>query len=265
VAAKAPDAPAPAAAESKPPASFLGDVAEAKPSEAKPAEASKPPEEIKKDPDFAGWVEEHGGWDGIVLGLARRPQNKKYEGMRIAEIAKARGDKDPADACLALMAEENGQISGMFHTMSEQDVRTVMKLPWVAIASDGSALNLTEEGFPHPRSYSTNARVLGHYVRDEKVLMLEDAIRKMTSLPAQTFNLRDRGQIREGFAADIVIFNETKITDKATFDKPHQYAEGFSSVIVNGKLVFDGAKMTGVMSGVPLYGTGRIETGIRPM
>ena len=103
-----------------------------------------------------------------MLGRARQPQNKKYEGMRIAEIAKARGDADPADTCLALMAEEGGTISGMFHTMSEEDVRLVMKQPWVAIASDGSAINLEADGLPHPRSYSTNPRVLGYYVRDRR-------------------------------------------------------------------------------------------------
>src|SRR5687768_5678377 len=125
--------------------------------------------------------------------------------MTASQIAKLRGDADPADTCLALMAEEKGTISGMFHTMSEADVRLVMQKPWVAIASDGSAINLDEDGLPHPRSFSTNARVLGHYVRDERVLSLEEAVRKMTTLPAQILGLRDRGQIREGFAADLAI------------------------------------------------------------
>ena len=105
--------------------------------------------------------------------------------------------------------------------------------------------------------------MLGRYVRELKIVSLEDAIRKMTSLPAQTFNLRDRGQIRAGLAADLVIFDETKITDKATFESPHQYAEGFSAVIVNGQLVFDGTKLTGQMPGQPLFGPGR-ESGTAP-
>jgi dihydroorotase/N-acyl-D-amino-acid deacylase len=213
-------------------------------------------EEIKKDPNFAGWVEEHGGWDGIVLGLAKRPENKKYEGMRIAEIAKARGDRDPADTCLALMADEGGTISGMFHTMSEGDVRLVMRLPWVAIASDGSAINLNADGLPHPRSYSTNARVLGHYVRDEKVLTLEDAIRKMTSLPAQILGLRDRGQIREGFAADLVAFDPAAVGETNSFEKPKSYAKGVPYTIVNGVVVIDGGKHTGARPGKPLMGRG---------
>ena len=122
-----------------------------------------------------------------------------------------RGDEDPADTCLALMSEEGGTITGMFHTMSEEDVRLVMKQPWVSIASDGSAINLEADGLPHPRSYSTNPRVLGYYVRDQKVLTLEDAVRKMTSLPAQILGLRDRGQIREGFAADLVVFDPATV------------------------------------------------------
>jgi N-acyl-D-amino-acid deacylase len=213
-------------------------------------------QKIKQDKDFQTWVQEHGSWEGIVLGRARQPQNRKYEGMRLAQIAKLRGDADPADTCLALMAEESGTISGMFHTMSEQDVRTVMKLPWVAIASDGSALNLTEEGFPHPRSYSTNARVLGHYVRQEKVLTLEDAIRKMTSLPAQILGLRDRGQLREGFAADVVVFDPATIGETNSFEKPKSYATGVRYTIVNGTVVVDGGNHTGARPGRPLKGRG---------
>jgi N-acyl-D-amino-acid deacylase len=105
--------------------------------------------------------------------------------------------------------------------------------------------------------------VLGRYVRELKVVTLEDAIRKMSSLPAQTFNLRDRGLLREGFAADIVIFDDARVADKATFEQPHQYAEGFSTVIVNGQVVFDGQKMTGLLSGQPLFGSGHAAAGDR--
>jgi dihydroorotase/N-acyl-D-amino-acid deacylase len=213
-------------------------------------------ERIKADRDFRTWVMEHGSWDGIVLGRARQPQNKQYEGMRLAEIAKRRGDADPADTCLALMAEEGGTISGMFHTMSEDDVRLVMRQPWVAIASDGSALNLAEEGVPHPRSYATNARVLGHYVRDEHVLTLEEAIRKMTTLPAQILGLRDRGQVREGFAADLAVFDPGRVGATNSFEKPKSYATGVLYTIVNGVLVIDGGKHTGARPGRPLLGRG---------
>ena len=139
----------------------------------------------------------------------------------------------------------------VYRVMSEDDVQKIMRQPFTMIASD-SSVRVFGEGVPHPRGYGNNPRVLAKYVREMKLITLEDAIRKMTSLPAQTFNLRDRGQIREGFAADIVIFDESKITDKATFERPHQYAEGFSAVLVNGKIVFDGTKMTGSMPGQPL-------------
>jgi len=215
---------------------------------------------IKRDRDFETWVHEHGSWDGIVLGRARQPQNKKYEGMRLAQIAKLRGDADPADTCLALMAEEGGTISGIFHTMSESDVRMVMTRPWVAIASDGSALNLEEEGVPHPRSFSTNPRVLGYYVRDEHVLTLEEAVRKMTSLPAQILGLRDRGQIREGFAADLAIFDPVAVRETNSFEKPKSYPIGIPYTIVNGTLVIDGGKHTGARPGKPLLGRGYAST-----
>jgi dihydroorotase/N-acyl-D-amino-acid deacylase len=211
-------------------------------------------QKIKDDRDFQTWVMEHGGWEGIVLGRARRPEIKRYEGMRIAEIAKARGDEDPADTCLALMADEGGVISGMFHTMSEEDVRLVMRQPWVSIASDGGAINLEADGVPHPRSYSTNPRVLGYYVREQKVLTLEDAVRKMTTLPAQILGLRDRGQIREGFAADLVLFDPATVRETNSFDKPKSYPVGIPYTIVNGVVVIDGGKHTGARPGRPLMG-----------
>ncbi len=209
---------------------------------------------IKDDHDFQTWVMEHGGWEGIVLGRARRPEIKKYEGMRIAEIAKARGDEDPADTCIALMSDEGGTITGMFHTMSEQDVRLVMKQPWVSIASDGAAINLEADGLPHPRSYSTNPRVLGYYVRDQKVLTLEDAVRKMTTLPAQILGLRDRGQIHEGFAADLVLFDPATVRETNSFQKPKSYPIGIPYTIVNGVVVIDGGKHTGARPGRALLG-----------
>ena len=221
-------------------------------------------QKIKQDKDFLTWVAEHGGWEGIVLGRATQPQNKRYEGMTASQIAKLRGDADPADACLALMAEEKGTISGMFHTMSEADVRLVMQKPWVAIASDGSAINLDEDGLPHPRSFSTNARVLGHYVRDERVLSLEEAVRKMTTLPAQILGLRDRGQIREGFAADLAIFDPAGVRETNSFEKTKSYAAGVPYVIVNGTVVIDGGRHTGARPGRPLFGRGyRGTTGER--
>src|SRR5829696_273890 len=144
-----------------------------------------------------------------------------------------------------------GRAQMAYKVMSEDDAKKIMREPSTMIASDSSVRDFNV-GVPHPRGYGNNARVLGRYVRELKIVTLEDAVRKMTSLPAQTFGLSDRGQIHEGFAADLVIFDENTVTDKATFEAPHQYAEGFSAVIVNGQIVFDGSKMTGAMPGQAL-------------
>jgi N-acyl-D-amino-acid deacylase len=211
---------------------------------------------LKKDKDFIAWAKEHGWWEGIVLARARTDRNRQYEGKRIAQIARMRGQEDPMDTCIDLMAEESGNISGIFHTMSEDDVRTVMKLPWVAIASDGSAINLDAPGVPHPRNYSTNVRVLGHYVREQKVLSLPEAVRKMTSLPAAILGLTDRGQVKEGFAADLVLFDAARVRETNSFEQPKSYAEGVTHVLVNGTLVIDNGQHTGAKPGKALRGRG---------
>jgi N-acyl-D-amino-acid deacylase len=156
---------------------------------------------------------------------------------------------DQIDQILEMYDKGGAQM--VYKVMSEDDVQKIMREPFTMIASD-SGVREFGAGVPHPRGYGNNARVLGRYVRELKIITLEDAIRKMTSLPAQTFGLRDRGQIHEGFAADLVIFDEKTVTDRATFEAPHQYAEGFSVVIVNGQIVLDGSKMTGAMPGQAL-------------
>lgn len=184
--------------------------------------------------------------------------NPQFNGKNLAEITEIARGKKNLDAQIDQMIEmyEKGGAQMVYQVMSEDDVKRIMQHPFTMIASD-SGVRQFGSGSPHPRGYGNNARVLGRYVREMGIIGLEDAIRKMTSLPAQTFNLRDRGQIREGFAADIAVFDESKVTDKATFDAPHQYSEGFSAVIVNGELVFDGSQLTGKMPGTPLYGPGQ--------
>jgi N-acyl-D-aspartate/D-glutamate deacylase len=213
-------------------------------------------EKLKKDPDFIAWSEEHGWWEGIAMSRARTPRNREYEGMRLAQIAKIRGDADPADTMINLMAEEGGSISGVFHNQSEENVRLVLSQPWVAPASDGSAINLEAQGVPHPRNYGTNVRVLGKYVREDKLLKLEDAVRKMTSLPAQVLGLRDRGQLREGFAADIAVFDPKTVKDTNSYEKPKSYATGVPYVLVNGVLVIDKNEHTGARPGKAIKGMG---------
>jgi len=148
-----------------------------------------------------------------------------------------------------------GGASAVFHGMSEDDVKRIMKYPYNMFASDAS-IRVFGFGSPHPRGYGTNARVLSKYVREEKVISLEEAVRRMTSLPAQKFNLRDRGLLREGYAADLLIFDENKVRDASTFEKPHAYSEGFEVVIVNGVITVEDGKHLGVRAGRALYGNG---------
>jgi N-acyl-D-aspartate/D-glutamate deacylase len=214
-------------------------------------------DQIRTDHEFAEYVNEHGGWEGIVGSVFTKPQNKQYEGKTILEISKLRGQSDPAETCFDLVVEEGAFIPGVHHTMSEDDVKNTMRVAWISIASDGSALNLSAPGKPHPRSYGTNVRVLGKYVREEKVLTLEDAVRKMTSLPAQTMKLKDRGLLREGYWADLVVFDPNTVGDPATYDNPQQYAKGVPYVLVNGTLVIDNGNHTGARPGKIVYGPGK--------
>lgn len=150
-----------------------------------------------------------------------------------------------------------GGASCVFHTMDESEVETIMKCPIVSIASDSGVRQFGRD-MPHPRGYGTNTRVLGRYVRERKVISLEDAVRKMTSQPAMVFGFKDRGAIRVGNWADVTIFDAEKVADMATFEQPHQYPVGIDAVIVNGKVVFEEGKMTDALPGVPLYGPGYV-------
>ena len=145
---------------------------------------------------------------------------------------------------------DKGNAQMVYHSMNEDDVIYFMKYPFNMPAADGGVSN--GKGIPHPRTYGTNARVLGRYVRELKIISLEEAIRRMTSLPAQKFNLSDRGLLREGMAADILLFDENKVGDAATYIQPHQFSVGIPYVIVNGQVVIDGGKHTGIRSGQSL-------------
>ena len=190
--------------------------------------------------------------------VANYKPNPSFNGKNIAEITKqVRGTKK-LDAQIEQVFEmyKTGRVQMVYRMMHEDDVQNIMRQPFTMIAAD-SGVRTFGRGVPHPRGYGNNARVLGRYVHELNVITLEDAIRKMTSLPAQTFGLRGRGLLKNGFAADIVIFDENSVADKATFENPHQYAEGFMAVIVNGEIVFDGIKMTEAMPGRALFGHGK--------
>jgi N-acyl-D-amino-acid deacylase len=191
--------------------------------------------------------------------VANYNADKSFNGKSIVEVTQqVRGRKDVKSQIEQIIAMYEAGGAGMvYHGMSEDDVQRIMREPFTMIASD-SGVRQIDESVPHPRGYGNNVRVLGHYVRELRLLPLEDAIRKMTSLPAQTFGFRDRGMLREGFAADLVIFDEKTIADRATFDKPHQFPVGISYVLVNGELVFADGQMTGARPGMALTGAGAL-------
>ncbi|NCI47541.1 N-acyl-D-amino-acid deacylase family protein [Sediminibacterium soli] len=176
-------------------------------------------------------------------------------GKSIEEVNLIRGRKHKAreEAETIIQMMEQGGAGMVFHGMSDQDVKNIMQYPFNMFASDAS-IRVFNSGNPHPRGYGTNARVLAKYVREEKVLSLEEAIRRMTSLPAQKFRLEHRGLLREGFAADIVVFDAAKVTDLSTYDRPHQYSTGFRYVLVNGKITVDQEKHTGTRAGEVIRG-----------
>ena len=188
------------------------------------------------------------------------------EGKNITEITRLRKIKanlkneieTALDLYLESMKAGEGRLQMIYFEMADGDVERIMRAPFTMVGSDGGVRQLNV-GLPHPRSYGTNARVLAEYVRNKRVIGLEDAIRKMTSLPAQTFRLRDRGLLREGYWADIVIFDPDKVSDKATFQKPHQYSEGFGYVLVNGEPVVAEGRHTQARPGRILYGPGRVQ------
>jgi len=184
----------------------------------------------------------------IMISCIPAGPNKRHEGLMLAEIAAARGEQ-PVDAALHLLQSERGGVQMIVFGMSEDDVRRVMRHPAVAIASDGWTLSPAAGGKPHPLSYGTYARVLGRYVREEGVLGLEEAVRKMTSLPAQRLRRYDLGLVRPGCVADLVVFDPARVSDLATFQDPHRYCEGVTHVAVNGTLVIDGGLDTGAAAG----------------
>lgn len=187
--------------------------------------------------------------------VASYAPDSSYNGKSIEQInlMKGRRHKAKYEAETVIDIMMNGGASAVFHGMSEEDVKFIMKYPFNMFASDAT-IRVMGSGVPHPRGYGTNARVLGKYVREEKVISLEEAIRRMTSLPAQKFQLKDRGLIKEGMAADIVIFNEQEVKDVSTFEKPHAYSRGFHFVIVNGVLTVENEKHTGARNGKALPG-----------
>jgi len=189
------------------------------------------------------------GWDDIMIAYCAR--RKDAEGQRLSQIAAARG-MDPLDAALELIADEAGKASMILFQLDERDLRGALTHPSVMIGSDGSALAPYGEmgaGKPHPRSYGTFPRVLGEYTREQRLLSLPQAIHKMTGLPARRLGLRDRGTVRVGARADLVVFDPRAVADRATYDDPHRYPIGIEHVLVNGRFVVKDGQHTGSLPG----------------
>jgi dihydroorotase/N-acyl-D-amino-acid deacylase len=221
-------------------------------------------ERIRKDMltpsnDWDNEWQEIPGPDAVLIGVVQNPKMLPLQGKRLSEIAKL-WNKDPIDALFDFLIQDPNAGVAVFG-MSQPDVTLALQQPWVSIDNDSSGTSpegILGQEHPHPRAYGTFPRILRKYVREEKVLTLEDAIRKMSALPAQRMRLTNRGVLKAGMWADIVIFDPATVRDLATFDNPNQLSEGMEYVLVNGVPVIDQGKMTGALPGKVLRGAGYV-------
>jgi dihydroorotase/N-acyl-D-amino-acid deacylase len=203
------------------------------------------------------WDEISGPQD-VMIGVVQNPALKKFQGKRLSEVAKIL-NKDPMDALFDLLIEDKAFTDCAVFGMSEPDVALALEQPWVSVDNDSSGTSpegILGEEHPHPRAYGTFPRILRKYVREEKKLTLEEAIRKFAALPAQRMRLTDRGVLKQGMWADVVVFDPETVRDLATFDDPNRLAEGMEYVLVNGVPVVENGKMTGALPGKVLRGAG---------
>jgi N-acyl-D-amino-acid deacylase len=206
---------------------------------------------------FPGWYNHYtavgGDWSRMLVNGSLSPKNRKYEGQTMDKIlAQRNATSDPLEGMFDFLLEENGSIPTIYNHHTEEDMTLALSQTWCSIGSDGLA-HATEgplrRGWPHPRSFGTFPRILGVYVREKKLLTLEDGVRKMTSLSAAKIGLRDRGVLREGAFADLAIFDAARVIDKADYLHPFQYPEGIEVVIVNGEVTVDHGRHTGARAG----------------
>ena len=202
-----------------------------------------------------------GSPEGVLLVGFKNDKLKPLTGKSLGEVAKMRGT-DPQNTILDLIVEDGSRVGTVYFLMSEENIKKQIKVPWVSFGSD--AESIAPEGVflksnPHPRAYGNFARLLGKYVREEKVISLEEAVRRLTSLPATNLELDRRGMLKAGYFADVVIFDPNTIADKATFDKPHQFAVGVRDVFVNGVAMLRNGEHTGKFSGRAIWGPGKVN------
>lgn len=205
----------------------------------------------------------------LLVGFRNKDLREKYTAKTLAEVAKMRGEH-PADTAMNLVIEDDSRVGAVYFLMTEENVRKQIPLPWVSFGSD--AASIAAEGpalntHPHPRTYGNFARLLGKYVREEKLISFEEAVRRLTSLPASNLKIKDRGLLKPGYFADVVVFDPAKIQDHATFENPHQYATGMVHVFINGTQVLRNGEHTGATPGRVVRGPGyrgRTNEGARP-
>jgi dihydroorotase/N-acyl-D-amino-acid deacylase len=200
-----------------------------------------------------------GGGQGILIAGVLNRALSKYEGKRVAEAARMMGQPDELEALFDILVADKANTGAVYFSMNEKDVALAMKRPWIGVCCDSEARALDgplAEGKPHPRAYGSFPRLLGRYVRELKLMTMEEAIYKMTSRSAQRVHLADRGLLKEGYLADIVVFDPESVKDVATFTNPHQLSTGMHYVLVNGVPVIDAGKQTAARPGRPLHGPG---------
>jgi N-acyl-D-amino-acid deacylase len=210
---------------------------------------------------WSNFYHEAGSPDRVLLVGFKSKRLKPLQGLTLAQVA-ARRHKDPVETLVDLLVEDESGISTIYFLMSEDNVRKLIPLPWVSFGSDEASQapeGVFLKSMPHPRAYGNFARLLGKYVRQEKLLSLEAAIRKLTSLPAGNLGLDHRGLLRTGYYADVVVFDPRTIADRATYERPHQYAGGMRHVLVNGVPVLKDGKHTGAKPGRALWGPGKAK------
>jgi N-acyl-D-amino-acid deacylase len=214
-----------------------------------------------EDPDARDWENQwygSGGGAGVMVSTVLDPALRKWEGKNLVEIGKEMG-KDPRDAAMDLVIADRGETSVIISIMREDDVRLALSSPMISIGTDSGARaedGPFSESKSHPRAWGSFTRVLGKYVRDEKLISLEEAIRRFTSRPATRVGLADRGILRAGMKADVTIFNAATVRDLSTFVDPTHYSQGVEHVLVNGKAVVSAGKITSERPGEPLRGPG---------
>lgn len=227
-----------------------------------PATRTRLKNEIKTgSPGWWNIIEASGGWKQVVLASSGNPEHKRFENKNIEQIAKE-WNKEPADAAFDLIVESNGRVGALYFMMTESDIETAIKYPWISFGSDAAAseklMDPNTAGSGHPRGYGNFPRVIAEYVRKKKIITLPEAIRKMSSWPATRLQLDSRGMIKEGMWADVVIFDYENIQDASTYEFPFRPPTGIDYVMVNGQVVVEKGKHTGARPGKVIYGPGHV-------